>query len=281
MPLPYRIPNTIPYALDHLVLFTQAPRLTPTSSLPGGGGTTSHDVCYRAAVEVQDSYVVLQNATHKGRELLGRLRGLQGQAVEGVQQQEQLQLLHTAGEGKGEWEGGGLQELGQGGDVDVDVVLFRQVKEEQEGGGGGGEGEAAGLGAEGGLPPVTPERQLAALSLSPQPAVTPAWRVAGAAAEGASPMGTPAVAAGGHGTAGAGAGAAGGAGSRSSSDLHGKGRGLLLSDPELAVAMGELCREAAAEVEMLVGGVWATGCWYRVANGPGSRHARSEVRAGS
>lgn len=229
--------------------------MTPASSLPGGGGTTSHDVCYRAAVEVQDSYVVLQNATHKGRELLGRLRRLQDRAVEGVQQQEQQ--LPTESQGKGDWGGGGLEEPGEGGDVDVDVdvdvVLFGQAGEEQEdGGGGGGEGEAAGT--EAGLPPATPERQLAALSLSPQqPAGTPAGGTVGAAAGLA--VGTPAVAAGGHGAAGAGAGAvdAGCSGSSSSSDPGGKGRSRLLSDPELAVAMGELCREAAAEVEMLVG----------------------------
>ncbi|GLI66056.1 hypothetical protein VaNZ11_009771 [Volvox africanus] len=72
--------------LEHLQHL--APRLTPTAAASGVGiGSLGADPLYHIASECQDNYVILQNAAHRSRVLLSRLQQLHQSALAALEQQ--------------------------------------------------------------------------------------------------------------------------------------------------------------------------------------------------
>ncbi|GIL78827.1 hypothetical protein Vretifemale_8197 [Volvox reticuliferus] len=76
-----------------------APRLTPTATASAlAAGNPGGNPLYRIASECQDNYIILQNATHKSRDLLSRLQQLHRSALATLERQS---LMPADGRGSG------------------------------------------------------------------------------------------------------------------------------------------------------------------------------------
>ncbi|KAG2490541.1 hypothetical protein HYH03_010935 [Edaphochlamys debaryana] len=206
-----------------------APRLTPCAA---SAAAPPADPAHLPAVECQDNYIVLQNATLKSRDLLARLGGLRQGALQALHREEERA---QAGQGMESGEPNEL-DLGEGDPfdpaLDADVVLTEPAPLLDPAGEGSGgelgatgtdvasEGTAAGHGAaaaDAQLTPASPApTRASAVPRTPAFSATSAAPAARAAPAPAAPS-PPAR----------------------------------LLGPELVLLMGQLLRGAGLEVEML------------------------------
>ncbi|KXZ51735.1 hypothetical protein GPECTOR_11g182 [Gonium pectorale] len=204
------------------VLNRLAPRLTP----PAAASSASAAWSPSPASECADSYVVLQNAAFRGRELLGRLEALGGRAAEaargdawgpgGVQETAAARADGSAA--------GGVDGGGSDGCFEVDVELEAQPS------GGGADADPNPAAAQAGEAAARPGAPGPAAA-GAESASTSAGTQAGAAVTAAAAV------------------AAAGVAASASAAASGGGR---LSGPDLAILMGDLCRGAARELELMV-----------------------------
>ncbi|GLC54197.1 hypothetical protein PLESTB_000833900 [Pleodorina starrii] len=227
-------------ALEQLQLL--APRLTPSAAVATGGGG---DPSYRVAAECQDNYIVLQNATLRSRDLLRRLGELRRTAATALERQDPGSETGAAQDPDPAPERDPDQDPGSSA-ADPEG----RQRHRQPGGSGGGEaGEPAGLPLtelDAGASDVDVDVDVDVV-LAPDP-ISAADGAAAAAAASLGPdpvFATPSSASGGLTAASSAAAAAPPPPPQSSPAV------LPLSGPDLAIFMGELCREVALEVEML------------------------------